>query len=145
MRRILGGAILSLVLGAGLAGCAGFLDRMREHTYPPSFDYISKEQLQSVMWRMAGDAKQIDKLVHAEGGPTPAQRAEIERLLGSMLEASKQLGDQRTNHARIDEHRDAFRADLEAARRGVQSEPPSYTLAENVAGACVHCHARSTR
>jgi cytochrome c553 len=38
-----------------------------------------------------------------------------------------------------------FQADLDAARRGVQSEPPNYTLAENVAGACVHCHEHSTR
>ena len=145
MRRVFGGTILCLALAASLPGCAAFLDRMRQHTYPPSFDYISDEQIDSVMWQLARDSKQIDKLVHVPGGPSADQRAEIERLLGVMLEASKKLGDERTNHALIDEHRDAFQADLEAARRGVQSEPPNYTLTENIAGACVRCHEHGTR
>jgi cytochrome c553 len=145
MRRDRFEAILCLVLAVSLAGCAALLDRMRQHTYPPSFDYISDDQLHSVMWQMARDSKQIDRLVHAPGGPTPDQRDEIVRLLGFMLEASKRLGDERTNHPVVDEHRDVFQADLDAARRGVQSEPPNYTLAENVAGACVHCHEHSTR
>ena len=151
MRRDLGTAILCLTLAAAvtgaaaLSGCALLLDRMRQHTYPPSFDYISKEQLDSVMWQMARDSKRIDQLVNAPGGVGPEQRDEVVRLLGFMLQASKELGTQRTNHPLIDEHRDAFQADLESARRGVLSDPPNYTLAENIAGACVRCHEHGTR
>jgi hypothetical protein len=146
MRRELWLGILCAVAVAASAACGPqFTERIRRHTYPPSFDYISKEQLQSVMWQMAGDSKRIDELVHAPTGVGPEQRDEIARLLGFMLEASRRLGTERTNHPVIDEHRDAFQADLEAARRGVLSEPPNYTLADDVAGACVHCHKHATR
>lgn len=145
MRRDLSSAILCLALAAALTGCAALLDRMRQHTYPPSFDYISEDQLKSVMWQMARDSKQIDKLVHTPGGPNEDQRQEIARLLGFMLKASKQLGTERTNHPLVDDHRADFQADLENARRGVLSNPPRYTLAENIAGACVRCHEHGTR
>lgn len=148
MRRELWIAALCLALAAGLVACgAKFLERVRRGTYPPSFEYISKEQLDSAMWQMARDSKRIDQLVNAPGGVGPDERDEIGRLLGFMLQASKKLGAEntRTNHPLIDEHRDAFQADLENARRGVLSDPPNYTLAENIAGACVRCHEHGTR
>ncbi len=148
MRRQLGIAALCLALTAGLVACgAKFLERVRRGTYPPSFDYIPDEQVDSAMWQMARDSKRIDTLVHAPGGVGPDERNEIIRLLGFMLEASKRLGAEntRTNHPVIDEHRDEFQADLDSARRGVLSEPPNYTLAENIAGACVRCHEHGTR
>ena len=51
---------------------------------------------------------------------------------------------ERTNHPMIDEHRDQFRADLVAARRGVD-EPPNYPLARTVSAACTRCHHQSVR
>ncbi len=120
---------------------------MRPYTYGPSFDYITQDQLKSVMWQLARDVNRIDALVHDPAGVGPEQRDEIARLLVIMEDATRRLGREgvRTNHPLVDEHRDMFRTDLETARRGVLAEPPNYTLVEEVSGACLHCHRHGTR
>jgi hypothetical protein len=147
MRRGLLALCACLAAGSALVACAELSDWMRPHTYGPSFDYIPDDQVDSVMWQMARDVKRIDALTHDPAGVSPAQRDEIARLLVIMDDAAKRLGADgaRTNHPLIDDHRDAFRADLEAAKRGVMAQPPSYTLAENVAVACMRCHEHGTR
>jgi hypothetical protein len=139
--------VVCLVAGSGLVACAELSDWMRPHTYGPSFDYIPDDRVDSVMWQMARDVKRIDALTHDPVGITPAQRDEIARLLVIMDDAAKRLGTEgvRTNHPLIDDHREAFRADLAAAQRGVMAQPPNYTLAENVAVACMRCHEHGTR
>jgi hypothetical protein len=147
MRRGALALVTCLALGSGLAACAKLAETMRPHTYGPSFDYIPDDQVDSVMWQLARDVKRIDTLTHDPAGIGPAQRDEIARLLVIMDDAAKRLGTEgvRTNHPLIDDHREAFRADLEAAQRGVAAQPPNYTLAENVAVACMRCHEHGTR
>jgi len=147
MRRRFLALVISLAAGSGLVACAKLADFMRPHTYGPSFDYIPDEQVDSVMWQLARDSKRIDTLTHDPAGITPAQHDEIARLLVIMDDATKRLGSQgvRTNHPLIDDHRELFRADLEAAKRGVMAQPPNYTLARNVAVACMRCHEHGTR
>jgi cytochrome c553 len=91
--------------------------------------------------------KRIDALTREPAAITPEQGEEIARLLVSMEGATDRLGSSgtRTNHPLIDEHRAQFRADLEAARRGVLAKPPSYRLAEDVSTACMRCHEHGTR
>jgi hypothetical protein len=139
--------VMSLAAGSGLVACADLADWVRPHTYGPSFDYIPDDQVDSVMWQLARDVKRIDALTRDPAAITPEQRDEITRLLVIMDDAAKRLGTEgvRTNHPLIDDHREAFRADLESARRGVMAEPPNYTLAENVAVACMRCHEHGTR
>lgn len=147
MRRRVLGLVTALALGAGLLGCAKIGSFMRPLTYGPNFDYITQEQLKSVMWQLARDVNRIDALVNDPAGVGPEQRDEIARLLVIMEDATGRLGREgiRTNHPLVDEHRDQFRADLAAARRGVSAEPPSYTLTREVSGACLHCHRHGTR
>lgn len=147
MRREFPLLVVCLVAGSALVACADLSDWLRPHTYGPSFDYIPDDQVDSIMWQMARDVKRIDTLTHDPAGITPAQRDELARLLVIMDDAAKRLGTEgvRTNHPLIDDHREAFRADLQAARRGVVALPPNYTLAENVAVACMRCHEHGTR
>jgi len=147
MRRGILALVMSLAAGSGLVACANLAEFMRPHTYGPSFDYIPDDQVDSVMWQLARDVKRIDSLTHDPAGITPPQRDEIARLLVIMDDAAQRLGKEgvRTNHPLIDDHREAFRADLEAAKLGVLAQPPNYTLAENVAVACMRCHEHGTR
>ena len=147
MRRGILALVMGVAVGSSLVACAKVTEWMRPHTYGPNFDYILDVQIDSVMWQLARDVKRIDKLTHDPAGVGPEQRDEIARLLVMMVDATDQLGKQgvRTNHPLIDEHRDQFRADLEAARRGVLSQPPSYRLAEDTSAACMRCHEHGTR
>ncbi len=147
MRRRVLALVISLAAGAGLVACADVSEFATAHTYGPNFDYIPDDQVDSVMWQFARDVKRIDELTRDTAAITPAERDEIARLLVIMDDATQRLGKEgvRTNHPLIDDHRDAFRADLEAAKRGVMSSPPNYTLAENVAVACIRCHEHGTR
>lgn len=147
MRRRFLALVTSLAAGAGLVACAEVSEFATAHTYGPNFDYIPDDQVDSVMWQFARDVKRIDALTRDTAAITPAERDEIARLLVIMDDAAGRLGKEgvRTNHPLIDDHREAFRADLESAKRGVMSNPPNYTLAENVAVACIRCHEHGTR
>jgi hypothetical protein len=147
MRRRVLALVMALAAGSSALACAKVGAFMRPHTYGPNFDYISKEQVKSVMWQLARDVNRIDALVNDPAGVGPEQRDEIARLLVIMEDATKRLGSQgvRTNHPLIDEHREQFRADLESARRGVMAKPPNYRLAEDVSAACMRCHEHGTR
>jgi hypothetical protein len=147
MRRGFLALIASLLAGSGVVACADVSEFATAHTYGPSFDYIPDDQVDSVMWQLARDVKRIDVLTRDPAAITPAQANEIASLLVMMEDATDRLGKQgvRTNHPLIDEHREQFRADLEAARRGVLAVPPSYRLAEDVSTACMRCHEHGTR
>jgi hypothetical protein len=147
MRRGFFALVVCLAAGSGLVACAKLSEWMRPHTYGPSFDYIPDDQVDSVMWQLARDVKLIDALTKDPASITQAQSDEIARLLVIMEDATDRLGQEgvRTNHPLIDEHREQFRADLEAARRGVMAKPPSYRLAEDVSTACMRCHEHGTR
>jgi len=147
MRRGLLALILCFAAGSGPLACAKVSEFATAHTYGPSFDYIPDDQVDSVMWQLARDVKRIDALTKDSASITQAQNEEIARLLVIMEDATDRLGKEgvRTNHPLIDEHREQFRADLEAARRGVMAQPPSYRLAEDVSTACMRCHEHGTR
>ena len=135
-----------LLLAAGgvwLACSPGGLERLREHTYPPSFNYISAEQLQSTMWKLADHASRLDGLMRASRDGNEALRAQVIWQLTEMDRAAESLGPAGwpSNHPRVSRNVDAFRRDLEAARHAVELDPPNYYLAGSVSGACVHCHA----
>ena len=138
---------LALAFAAFTAACSKWGASMREHTYPPSFEYISPEQLKSTMWQMARDTRDLEKLLGQPGPVSASDRSRAIALLAAIEKESEQLGTEgaRTNHPLLDTDRDRFRADVVTARRGVESEPPSYELARTVSAACVHCHNRSMR
>jgi hypothetical protein len=131
------------VYGALLTACSGdFPALIRRHTYPPNFKYIERGQVSSAMWQLAQASTILDQVMRQPGAVDPARRAEVVRLLTSMLAATSILEtqDRPTNHPLISEHLEQFERDLIQARRGVESEPPSYYLVGTVSGACLTCH-----
>jgi hypothetical protein len=143
---LLRAATASLALSVFALACSGdWQQTLRSGTYGPSFEYISPEQLKSVMWQMARDTHELEEILAQPESISEPDRARVRALLASVYDESGRLGSEgaRTNHPMLDEDRDRFRADVKAASRGVDSQPPSYTLARTVTAACVHCHDHS--
>jgi len=143
-RELLRRAVPLLAAACAWLACSpGGLERLREHTYPPSFNYISAEQLQSTMWKLADHASRLDQLMRASRDGDETLRAQVIWQLTEMDRAAASLGPAGwpSNHPRVSRNVDGFRRDLEAARHAVELDPPNYFLAGSVSGACVHCHA----
>jgi hypothetical protein len=137
-------AALLLALGGAGLGCTQVeLEQLREHTYPPSFNYISAEQMQSTMWQLADHAAKLDRLMRTSGDGDEALRAQVIWRLAEMERVALALGpgDWPSNHPRVSRNVESFRSELESARRAAELDPPSYFLAGSVSGACVQCHA----
>lgn len=135
---------LCVAIGAGFAlACSpGATERLRSHTYAPTFNYIPAEKLEFAMWKLAERVEQLDhRLRHAEAGDE-ALPDDVARILTEMeqVTAALGLGGFPSNHPRISRNVESFREELAAARRAVELSPPNYFLAGSVSGACMHCH-----
>ena len=122
-------------------GCADLTRRLRQHTYPPDFRYISREQLQSTMWQLAFYSRELDRLIRSPETPVN-HRSEILAQLRAMEQAAEKLDRSGwpTNHPLIDMNLSNFRRDIRLAREAVERDPPNFMLASPLAGACVYCH-----
>ncbi len=124
-----------------LSSCSDVAAHLRHHTYPPGFRYVTQEQLDSSMWRLAHGVRGLREALREQ--PVDAtRRAEIIQFLQMMDLAAKDLDAQGwpSNHPLVDAHLDALRADIAQARRAVEWNPPNYVLAGAVSGACMYCH-----
>lgn len=128
-------------LGLQLFACADLPGRVRQHTYPPGFHYISDEQLRSTMWQLAYHSREIRELMKS---PQEAaiHRAELLRELGMMEQAVVDLNRSGwpTNHPMIDSKLSSFLRDIQMARGAISHDPPNFLLASSVSGACAYCH-----
>ena len=137
------GTLLALAASLVASACsAGALERLRGHTYPPSFRYIPREELRSAMWRLADGSARLDRLMRASAGGDEALQGWVIRELQGMESAAAELGPEGwpSNHPRVSRHIDRFRQDLADARHAAELDPPGYFLAGSVSGACMHCH-----
>ncbi len=121
------------------SGCADPGAGIRRHTYPPDFDYITKEQLQSSMWVLAAQVRELDKLLDREEAvdqvAVVTALTEIERNAGLL-----DRGGHARNHPLLGTHLQQFRHEVERARVAASAVPPRYFLAGTVSGGCSHCH-----
>jgi len=134
--------VLSAFLAATVGCRSGFPEGLRAHIYPPDFNYIPEEKLESAMWRMAEQVDALDeRLREADPGEESLQR-DVARMLREMDQTSQALGQGGwpSNHPRVSRNVEAFRRDLQEARRAVEISPPNYFLAGSISGACMHCH-----
>jgi hypothetical protein len=136
----------ALVLGACVAflgGCASdFSEELRAHTYPPDFNYIPTEKLESTMWQLAEQVDELDELLREATAGDEALQGEVAQRLAAMDQTSKALGQGGwpSNHPQVSRNVETFRLDVQNARRAVEVSPPNYFLAGSIAGACMHCH-----
>ena len=134
---------VALAVGSGPLGCSEHArERLREHTYPPSFNYIPQERLRSTMWDLAYHVTQLDQRMRDPKVGGDALQLEVIRELDEIQRAAAALGpgDWPSNHPQVSRNIDAFRNDLYAARRAAEVRPPNYFLAGSIAGACTNCH-----
>jgi hypothetical protein len=121
--------------------CAENAARIRRHTYPPDFQYLSDQEIQSTMWQVAALTTSLDEIFD-NPDLVSARRLEILGLLDQLetsVDALRHEGVS-TNHPLINANLDTFREDIEKARRDVAREPPSYLRASAIPGACKYCH-----
>lgn len=134
-----------LALGAVIliAACSErALETVRKVTYPPDFNYVSQNKLQTTMDQFAWYTQLLQKnLDHSE--ITPDQRLQTVQILKKMDELASQLGAQnlRSNHRQVGENIDKFRRDIREAREAVLQNPPDFNKARVVPGYCLRCHA----
>jgi outer membrane murein-binding lipoprotein Lpp len=139
-------AALAIAAIAGWVGVAAVLvpgcASLREHTYPPDFNYIPKERLQSTMWQLADRMGELDRRMRATDAASRPSQEEVVGMLEDMERISRALGPGGwpSNHPRVSQNVEAFRSDLAAARREAARHPPNYFLAGRLSGACLRCH-----
>jgi hypothetical protein len=140
MKRIAIAIILGN-LGLQLFACGDFAGRVRRYTYPPTFRYITDEQLHSTMWRLAYHSRALRELMTSPE-ETVAHRAEILQSLRAMEQAMNDLNRSGwpTNHPLVDANRSSFLQDIKTAEEAVSHDPPNFILAGSVSGACAYCH-----
>jgi hypothetical protein len=136
-------ALRALAPGIAWLGCSSAsLERVREHTYPPTFNYISEDQLQSTMWDLAAHAAELDRLMRESHAADENLQQQVVFQLTELTRVAEAMGpgDWPSNHPRVSRNIGQFRRDLEAARHAAELDPPNYFLAGSVTGACIHCH-----
>jgi hypothetical protein len=141
MRRIALIAMLVFAMAAPLA-CWGSRPGLQEGAPAPDFNYITDEELESAMWRLAAGIRSLQALFD-EAPVKQSQRPEVIRILDEMIAAAEELGPEgvATNHSRITHNLERFREKLEIARSSVEMNPPRYYLVGNLSGTCLACHA----
>ena len=120
--------------------CANLGAWVRQYTYPPTFHYITDEQLRSTMWRLAFHSRELHNLIARDA--TASQRGEVLQHLRIMEQATLDLNRTSwpTNHPLVDAKRPTFLRDIKNAQDAAGRDPPSFLLAGTVSGACAYCH-----
>jgi hypothetical protein len=132
-----------IALTLAVAACQSIGRGVRKVTYPPDFNYITREQLDDAMWQLAKSVNDLNRAMR-QPGPIDARRREaiIGALSGMEMTAGQVKGKPgwHSNHPVIDAKLERFQRDIVAARRAVEAEPPNYFLAGSASGACLYCH-----
>jgi hypothetical protein len=126
-----------------LSACQnGPLETVRKVTYPPDFNYISKEKLKTTMQTFAWYTTLLDNTLRDSTQITGDQRLQAVRILEKMEKLSRELGTESlsSNHAVVSNNIDHFRQSITNARIGLLQEPPNYYLVGAVSGYCLDCH-----
>lgn len=131
---------------AFLCACSGFLEGVRSVTYPPEFNYISRQKLTDTMQQFALYSTLLDNNLKDPASVTEEQRQASISILRKMESLSLKLGTESlsSNHNIISFNIDQFRQNIQDARIGLSQEPPNYYRAGAVSAYCLNCHATSS-
>jgi len=131
-----------LLLVLALIACRDPGERLREHTYPPSFEYIEQSRLQSSMWALAWEVQSLDRTLRQPAGdPAEQQRlvAEILMRVDGAVGGIATPG-RVTQHPLLNRNLPRFREQVRRARADVARTPPNYFTATTIVGSCSACH-----
>lgn len=142
-KRFRGIAAFAIVLGAiAIASCTGAdLAEVRELTYPPDFDYLTRAELTSTMGGLAREVDSLDRILWAQSGSPAGAREEVVAILERMQELARGLGEGRgSNRPRVHHEAPRLIGDIDRALAAAKNEPPDFFWAGRVSGACTYCH-----
>jgi len=131
------------VLPLIISGCSsGILETVRKVTYPPDFNYISKDKLQGTMQQFAWYTTLLDNNLRDPASVTVEQRLNSISILNKMEGLSKNLATESlsSNHTIVSFNIDHFRDRIINARTGLEQDPPNYYLVGTVSAYCINCH-----
>jgi hypothetical protein len=132
--------IISVML---LTACSSFFEGVRSVTYPPDFNYISRQKLTDTMQQFALYTTLLDNNLKDPADITQQQRQSSIEILQKMENLSLKLGTETlsSNHDIVSFNIDQFRQNIQDARIGLQLDPPNYYRAGAVSAYCLNCHA----
>lgn len=125
-----------------LSACSGFFEGVRSVTYPPDFNYISRQKLTDTMQQFALYTSLLDNNLNDPVTITEEQRQSSISILRKMESLSLQLGTETlsSNHDIVSFNIDRFRQNIQDARIGLMQDPPNYYRAGTVSAYCLNCH-----
>ncbi|HSI05790.1 MAG: hypothetical protein ACAI38_17385 [Myxococcota bacterium] len=130
---------------SSLAVVACGAPEFRRITYPPSFVYVERRELNTVMWRFAAGVAALDRGLNPKDGSAVDREAVIVALRELDEAAARLPIATATNHPMLAERADTFRRDIKLSLSQVEAPVPDVSLARSVTGACLYCHATSGR
>ena len=128
-----------------ITGCQNdVFETVRKVTYPPDFNYISREKLTDTMQTFAWYTTLLDNSLRDTSAVTKEQRLSAIEILQKMERLSMKLGTATlsSNHDIVSFNIDQFRQRIIDARKGLQQDPPNYYLVGRVSGYCLNCHSQ---
>lgn len=128
-----------------LSACQnGMMETVRNVTYPPDFNYISKEKLTSTMQSFAWYTTLLDNNLRDTTNISRDQRLSAINILEKMEKLSLDLGTESlsSNHNIVSFNIDQFRQNIIDAKIGLQQNPPNYYRVGSVSAYCLNCHSR---
>jgi hypothetical protein len=112
--------------------------------YPPDFEIVPRERIESSMWVLAAEIRDLDRLIRAPlDEDDPVLRERVRLSLDRMTIAARRLrtsGRSTPHHPVLGQHLDDFLLRLERASRALDRTPPDYFQASALAGGCFLCH-----
>ena len=135
-----GAACLGVLFALGCAD--GSLAPVRAVTYPPGFQYLTRDDLQGEMAKFAREVDELDRILARDGGAHASDRAAVIEILERMRMQAGQLdGGRSSNHPGLHQDAERFARDIDRARTAAQREPPDYVWTARLTGGCTACHA----
>ena len=136
MRR----SLFILVLAA--IGCTEPGPRLREHTYPPSVEYIERSRLQSAMWTLAWEMKSLDRTLRVPASDPAQQQQQVAEILMRIEQSTDGIATpgRVSQHPLLNRNLPRFRELVRHARDDVARTPPGYFSATALSGSCSACH-----
>ncbi|MCA9510063.1 MAG: hypothetical protein R3E88_14965 [Myxococcota bacterium] len=138
----LAASALAGVAAFAVASCTGAdLAQVRDFTYPPDFDYLTREELTTTMGALAREVDSLDRVMWAQTASPAEARDDVVAILERMHELASRLGEGgESNRPRVHHEAPRLIGDIERALAAVQKEPPDYFWAGRVSGSCTYCH-----
>ena len=133
---------LLLCLAAALLACSDPAARLRQHTYPPDFDYLEEGRIESAMWTLAWEVVRLEQVLRDRAPDDPRLKGKVGVILQRMERAADDLDTpgRHSQHPLLNRHLPRFRERLRWARIEAERTPPNFLAAAALSGSCSACH-----